>query len=199
MPRPLQFRRRFPALILFLVFVFSGAFALPLALWFSFALTPLQKQYFPTYLATAMTGGTAKSIPVWWIWKTAPKRKPEFAQNEDVVSATNPSHRELPLSLSAEAQATGWTGLMQAQWMGRPEEDGPTLQDEFFAGQSVTRLLLTPLCGTALLFLLYLALREKFGSQSKQEERHGRRTKGPELVSAFRWNRSGRGLAPDSN
>ncbi len=65
MPRPLQFRRRFPALILFLVFVFSGAFALPLALWFSFALTPLQKQYFPTYLATAMTGGTAKSIPVW--------------------------------------------------------------------------------------------------------------------------------------
>jgi hypothetical protein len=43
----------------------------------------------------------------------------------------------------------GWTGLMQAQRMGRPEEDGPMLQDEFFACQSVTRLLLTPLCGTA--------------------------------------------------
>jgi len=187
-PRPLQFRRRFPALILFL----SGAFALPFALWFWFALTPLQKQYFPTYMATAMTGGTARTVPVWWIWKTAPKRKPELAQNMDVVSATNPSHRELALGLSPEAQARGWTGLMQAQRMGRPEEDAPILQDEFFAGQSVARLLLTPLCGTALLFLLYLAFREKVGSQSKQEERHGRRTKGPELVSAFQWNQSGK-------
>jgi len=102
------------------------------------------------------------------------------------------NRRELPLQLSPEAQARGWTGLMQAQRMGRPEEDAPILQDEFFAGQSVPRLLLTPLCGTALLFLLYLALLEKFGRQSKQEERHGRRTKGPELLSAFRWNRSGK-------
>ncbi|MDQ2839439.1 MAG: type IV secretion system DNA-binding domain-containing protein [Acidobacteriota bacterium] len=186
MPGPLQFRSRFMVLPL-LVFVFSGAIALPFALWFSFALTPLQRQYFPAYVAAAMTGSTAKSVPVWWIWKTAPKRKPELAQNADVISVMNTGHRKLPLKLSPEAQAEGWTGLMQAKRMGRPEDDGPILQDEFFAGESMTRLMLTPLCGFAVLFLLYLAYRERFGGQSKREERHGRRTKGPELVSSFRW------------
>jgi len=187
MPRPLQFRRRFSVLIPFLVFVLSGAIALPFALWFSFALTPLQKQYFPAYVAAAMTGSTARSVPVWWVWKTAPKRKPELAQNADVISATNTGHPKLPLKLSPDAQAEGWTGLMQAKRMGRPEEDGPILQDEFFAGESMSRLMLTPLCGFAVLFLLYLAFRERFGGQSKREERHGRRTKGPELVSSFQW------------
>jgi hypothetical protein len=37
--------------------------------------------------------------------------------------------------------------------------------------------------------LALLALRIWFHDQSKQEERHGRRTKGPELLSALRWNR----------
>jgi hypothetical protein len=100
MRRPLQFRRRFPALILFLISIFSGAFALPFDLRFSVVLSPFQKQYFPTYTATAMTGGTTISMPVWWIWKTAPERKPQLAHNADVVSATNPSHRELSLKVS---------------------------------------------------------------------------------------------------
>jgi len=48
-------------------------------------------------------------------------------------------------------------------------------------GESFARMMVTPLCGMALAALLYFGFRKKFGSQSEHEERHGRRTKGPEL------------------
>jgi len=53
-------------------------------------------------------------------------------------------------------------------------------------------MMITPLCGMALAALLYLGFRERFGGQSKHEERHGRRTKGPELTSALGWARRGK-------
>jgi hypothetical protein len=56
---------------------------------------------------------------------------------------------------------------MQTNRMGRPEEDSTILQDELFAGQSVTRLMLTPLCNTAVISQLNLSFREEFGSQLK--------------------------------
>jgi len=34
-----------------------------------------------------------------------------------------------------------------------------------------------------------LTLKKKLGGSSQHEQRHGRRTKGPELLSAIRWNR----------
>jgi hypothetical protein len=52
----------------------------------------------------------------------------------------------------------------------------------------MVRLMLTPLFGVGALVLLGFAIREWFRRQSRHEERHGRRTKEPELVSAFGWN-----------
>ena len=189
MPRPLRFRRRWTGIFVH-GFVLFGGFALSFVLWWSLALSPLRQQYFPTYMATAMTGQTARTFPVWWIWKTAPKRKPELASDADVISATVPAgSKGLRLALSPGAKADGWTGLMQAKQMGETDQEDSVLQDQFFAGQSFARMMITPLCGAAVAFLLYLALRERVGGQSEHEERHGRRTKGPELVSALQWNR----------
>ena len=191
MPRPLNFRRRW-TLVPLLFLVLAVGFAVPFALWFSLALSPLQKQYFPTYMAIAMTGETARTFPVWWIWKTGPKRKPELAEDSDVVaSAPAADRKSLPLALSPEAQAKGWTGLFRAKQMDSSRGENVILQDEFFAGESFARMMVTPLCGMAFAALLFFAFREKFGSQSKHEERHGRRTKGPELSSAFAWARGG--------
>lgn len=193
MPRPLNFRRRGTVLPL-LFFVLPLGFAVPFSLWFSLALSPLQKQYFPTYMTMAMTGETARTFPVWWIWKTGPKHKPELADDADVVSAPAADSRGLSLAVSPEARAKGWTGLLRAKQMGSSRDGGEVLQNEFFAGESFARMMVTPLCGTALAALLYFGFREKFGSQSKHEERHGRRTKGPELTSAFAWARRGDGI-----
>lgn len=50
MPRPLQFRRSFPWLIVSLALLLPVAVAIPYAVWFSFVLTPLQKEYLGTYM-----------------------------------------------------------------------------------------------------------------------------------------------------
>ena len=193
MPRPLRFRSGLGK-ILGSVFFFSLGFVLAYTLWFSFVLSPLQKLYLPSYLALPMTTRSASAtFPVWWIWKTAPKRKPELAEDADVVSVKASRPKDLPLALSPEAQAGGWTGLVRIKQMGRAQDEAATLQDGFFAGQSLGRLAITPLCGGVALLLFYLGLRGKFGAQSRHEERHGRRTKGPELTSAFAWARGGAG------
>lgn len=191
MPRPLRFRSGLGT-ILGSAFFFALGFVLAYTLWFSFVLSPLQKLYLPSYMALPMTTRTTQSFPVWWIWKTGPKRKPELATDADVVSVKAARPRELPLALSPEAQADGWTGLVRIKQMGRSQDEAATLQDGFFAGESLGRMMITPFCGGALFFLLYLAMRQKFGVQSRHEERHGRRTKGPELTSAFGWARGGK-------
>ena len=184
MPRPLGFRRPWTFLPT-AVFFLSIAFAVPFVLWFWFVLSPLQKQYLPAYLGLRATGTTARTTSVWWIWKTAPKRKPELAADADVIAAPVTGPKSLPLALSPAAQAKGWTGLVRAQQVGRADPEAVVLEQHFFAGQSVERLMVTPLSGAAILILLYLTLGGRFGGQSEHEERHGRRTKGPELASAL--------------
>ena len=66
----------------------------------------------------------------------------------------------------------------------------PVLQEQFFDGKSMGGLMLTPLFGVGASVLLAFTIWEWFSRQSRHEERHGRRTKGPELVAAFGWNRS---------
>ena len=193
MAAPLQFRRRFPFLLLILFFAFSGALAVPLGVWFAVTLTPLQKQYFGPYAITAMPGGTTRSVPLKWVYKTAPKRQPELAHDADVVSATKPGNPALPLKLSPDALAEGWTGLVLTTRADRVADFGAVLQEQFFEGKSMVRLMLTPLFGVGVLILLAFAIRDWFRRQFRHEERHGRRTKGPELVSGwngFGWKRS---------
>ena len=48
-------------------------------------------------------------------------------------------------------------------------------------------------CSENVLLVLLFAARGWFGSRSRHEERHGRRTRGPELVSGLGWKRGARG------
>jgi hypothetical protein len=105
----------------------------------------------------------------------------------DVVSDSADNDLHLPMKLSPRARDQGWTGLV----LGPREaitaaELEPYLQETFFDGESAWRLLLQPVFWGAavVLFLLagWIMLRERL----RHEERHGRRTKGPELLSASR-------------
>ena len=192
MPQPLRFKAGRGA-VLAPTFVFFVGFVLTYLVWFSLALTPLQKLYLPAYMALPMTTRTKQAFPVWQILKTGPKHKSELATDADVVSARTASPKELPLALSSAAQADGWTGLAWSKQRVRAQDEMVTLHDGIFAGESLGRLSLTPLCGGFVLLLFYLWLRAKLGAQSRHEERHGRRTKGPELTSGLAW--AGRGKA----
>ncbi|MBB5060708.1 hypothetical protein HDF16_005444 [Granulicella aggregans] len=171
-------------------------FFVPYALWFSFALTPLQKQYFNSYLMIPRghsTGaGRRAKAQVWWVSKTAPKRKPEIAVESDVVADPVSKNPALPLNPSPKAQAAGWTGLILARQVVSADGLEKVLREGFFGDESLSRLLLTPVLFGAALFVTVLLIRNRIRSRSSHEDRHGRRTKGPELISDLGSNKAER-------
>ncbi len=99
---------------------------------------------------------------------------------------------KLPVSLSAQAVSDGWRGVA----LSSPEkvassELAPLLRDSMYDGESVPRILGIPLLyGLVGLIFVCLALQKAkdawgYGlsswAQRRHEQRHGRRTKGPEL------------------
>ena len=186
--RPMQFPRRFPWLIALVLLPFSGVLFLPLGLWYWLAYPPVQHYYLGAYFEGAFVGDhSTVAVPVQWLYKTAPGKKRELAMVADVVSDSAGNDLHLPMKLSPRARDEGWTGLVLG-----PREAitaaklKPYLQETFFDGESAWRLLLQPVLwgAAAVLFLLagWITLRERL----RHEERHGRRTKGPELLSASR-------------
>jgi hypothetical protein len=66
------------------------------------------------------------------------------------------------------------------------------LETDVYDGRSLWRMLLQPLLVFATAVFFLLAIRTWWKGRSRHEERHGRRTKGPELFPAFGWNRAGK-------
>ena len=187
----MQFPNRTGRLFWLLVWVTLGPLALIVSVsaWLAWTLPPLQKIYLPVY--SASTVGVrlpGNLITIRWVMKTAPGRKPETLLPEDAVSGPSP---KLPVSLSAKAIEEGWRGVVQAPpEKVRSSELVPYLQATIYDGESVLWLFARPmiygLAGILLLYALRLQLRQ--GRSGQHEERHGRRTKGPELLSGG-WRR----------
>ncbi len=191
--KPLGFPRRFPILIAFVLAALSGVLFFPLAAWYTFAIPPVERYYFVAYFSsTMMQSYPAATVDVQWLYKTARGHQRQLVGDGDVVSdlANHRNGVRIPMRLSSADRNAGWSGLIQG-----PHQEinaarlEPYLQSQFYGGQSFWLIFLRPfLWGAAILFIL-LAARAWFQRQSKSEQRHGRRTKGPELLSALRWNR----------
>jgi Cdc6-like AAA superfamily ATPase len=190
MSRPMQFPKRFPWLIVAIVML-TGLPVLPVAAWFWLVTPPLQNYYLITYLDSTERGSQPDATTkVEWLLKTAPGRKPEVALGADVVSATIGNGNELPVKLSSRAVADGWRGVVKSE----PQQVESAkleryLEAQIFDGRGIWRMVLQPLfaCAAAVLFLL--GMRAWWKTRAKHEERHGRRTKGPEWSSPFMWNK----------
>jgi type IV secretory pathway TraG/TraD family ATPase VirD4 len=126
-----------------------------------------------------------------WLFKTAPGWQHILVTDRDVVSS---SDRKQPIQLSQSAIDDGWRGVeMSPPQQVNSIELKQFLQDDFYDGNGFWRVMEEP-AAEAFGFLLIaivpaLALKGKFASRAKRERRHGRRTKGPELLSILRWNR----------
>jgi hypothetical protein len=171
-------------------------FSVPLTIWYSFTMPPLERYYYDAYFnSTALKNSPSATTDVQWIFKTAPGRTEELATLTDVASGSSTDHERLalPMKLSSTARDAGWKSLVQGpKERVKAAELQRYLQAEFYGGEDFWRLLLQPVLWGVAFILALLALRLWFQGQSKQEERHGRRTKGPELLSALRWNRQAR-------
>jgi hypothetical protein len=145
-----------------------------------------------TYLDSTERGSQPDATTkVEWLLKTAPGRKPEVALGADVVPATIGNGNELPVKLSSRAVADGWRGVAKSE----PQQVESAkleryLETEIFDARGIWRMVLQPLFAFAAAVLFLLGMRAWWKSRSKHEERHGRRTKGPELASPFGWLRA---------
>jgi hypothetical protein len=151
----IHFSKHFPWLPALGILTFSGA--LVLCNWLVW--TPIERYYLGTYLKCAMLGtDRGSSAEVQWLYKTTPHGKQELALDTDVVPASSGGDRRIPMELSQAARQAGWTGLMQEEdeWL-RTARLQTFLQAEFYAGESVWRVLLTPLLWGAAMFFFLLA------------------------------------------
>jgi hypothetical protein len=187
----MRFPNRSGRLFWFLFWLAVGPLMLifPASAWLAWTLQPLQKVYLTTYAASSVGVGMPHSeMTIRWVMKTAPKRKPIPASAEDVVTGPDP---KLPVSLSPKAVADGWRGVTYSAPEKVPADSlAKGLQEYVYDGVSVWwlfgRPMLNSLAVLMLLYVLRLWMKQGFGRRREQEERHGRRTKGPELASAYR-------------
>jgi hypothetical protein len=191
---------RFPSRgrwLLWLILLFLlGPFlvVLPASLWLGWTMNPVQTFYLGTYAAcSTLSSYPGAATTVRYAEKTAPVRRPETLLPEDTVKGPNPKQ---PLALSPKALAEGWRGVTIAPPQKvRAKELREYLAATIYDGDSVWLIFLRPLLYlTALvlfLYLLWLLLGHKLRVSREQEQRHGRRTKGPELLAALRGSGDG--------
>jgi len=128
-----------------------------------------------------------------YVEKTAPGRKPEPLLPEDAVKSSDPKQR---FALSPKAIAEGWRGvLILPPGKVRAAELKVYLRDTIYDGDSAWLIFLRPILYlTALVlsfYLLWLFFGHKLRINRKHEQRHGRSTKGPELLAALRGSGDG--------
>lgn len=191
---PNQGRR---VLWLILLFVF-GPFLLTLSagLWLGWTMNPVQCYYLGTYTACSIISGYPEATTtVRYPEMTAPGRRAETLLPEDAVKKSNPKQ---PFGLSSKALAEGWRSVVIAPPSKvRAKELQAYLQATVYGGDSAWTIFLRPICymvaGVVSLFALWLQFGRRRRTYEELEQRHGRLTKGPELISRLR-NSSDRGI-----
>jgi len=116
---------------------------LPASVWLLWTLTPLEKFYLGTYVASSLEASQPHSTTgLRWVLKTAPGRKSLPMLPEDAIAGPD---RKLPVSLSDQAVAEGWRGVE----LGPRERDfsselAPYLREAVYGGRSAPWLLGIP-------------------------------------------------------
>jgi hypothetical protein len=189
----MQFPSRAGRLALLLLGVTLGPIllVLPVALWLGWTLNPVQNFYLGTYSACSVGANIPGNLTaVRWAEKIAPGRIPEPLLPADTVRSLDPKS---PLALSSTAIAEGWRGVsITPTQKVRSAELKTYLQTAIYDDRSILWLfgmpMLYALAGVLILRVLWIFLAQRSGR--KLAERHGRRTKGPELFEEFAWLRS---------
>jgi hypothetical protein len=191
---------RFPSggrWLLWLVLLFVlGPFLVifPGTLWLGWTMNPVQNFYLGTYAAcSTLSPYPAALTTVRYAEKTAPGRKPEPLLPEDAVKSSDPKQR---FALSPKAIAEGWRGItILPDSKVRAAELRAYLRDTIYDGDSAWLIFLRPILYLIALvlslYLLWLFFGYKLRISRKHEQRHGRRTKGPELLSRLRGSSDG--------
>ncbi len=161
----------------------------PAALWLGWTMNPVQNFYLGTYAAcSTLSSYPGAMTTVRYAQKTAPGGKPEPLLPEDAVKGPDAQH---PISLSPKALSEGWRGItIMPPGKVRATELQTYLRETIYDGDSAWAIFLRPTCyglaGLVFLYALWLQFGRGSRSSREQEQRHGRRTRGPELLAVLR-------------
>lgn len=111
--------------------------------WFAFTLSPVQRFYFPAYVGSSLHLTDGQELDrIAWLVKTGPKKKIDIAETADLVPTVQGAAGFI---LSPKALREGWTGAKRLMPLGYPGgSQVPFLQEHFFGGDSLSRLLFRP-------------------------------------------------------
>jgi hypothetical protein len=193
---PMRFPSRGRWLLWLILLFVLGPFLviLPASLWLGWTMNPVQTFYLGTYAAcSTLSSYPGAATTVRYAEKTAPGRKPETLLPEDAVKGPGPKQ---PLALNPKAVAEGWRGVaITPTQKVRANELREYLAATIYDGDSVWLIFLRPVLYLAALvlslYLLWLFFGHKLRASRKLEQRHGRRTKGPELIATLRGSSDG--------
>ena len=193
---PMRFPSRGRWLLWLIVLFALGPFLLilPASLWLGWTMNPVQTYYLGTYTACSISSGDPGAMTtVRYAEKTAPGRKSETLLPGDAIKGPSASQ---PLALGPKALAEGWRAVAIApSGKVRARELQAYLQATVYDGDSAWAIFLRPICyalaGVVFLYVLWLQFGRRSRLSRTQEERHGRRTKGPELLSRLHGSSDG--------
>jgi hypothetical protein len=130
-----------------------------LTAWSWYVMPPLQNYYLMDYLdSTTWQRLPNATTEVEWLYKGAPKRKPELISEADVVPATG-GGSEFPVKLSPSATAKGWRWIEKQGLTINSARQNGYLKAIVYDGNSLWQVFLQPLLAYAEAFLFLMALR----------------------------------------
>lgn len=150
--------------------------------------TPLQDFYLSAYTRSALASSLAIRTGRYRVLSVVNRRGSRLAIDEEVIPVlTETGETTFALSDLAVAAKTGrlvWRDLSYNHAALHEQ-----LREWIYAGQTLTDLVRPSIIGALVVFILGLLLAIPKDLARARARRHGRRLKGPELVSAGRFNR----------
>ena len=165
---------------------------------FSFSDAPLQRFYAPLYVRTAVLGSVMPRHRSTYrmMFVGGGSQAPRPAIPDDVVEGTTSEldGRTIPFELSPTARQYGYTLLFRGPVRSYVDSGlSAYLRTIVFGGKSIARLYKPSILAGAIVFVILLPFAAMNDVKRQKQLKYGRRLKGPEMLTAKKFNKTVRG------
>ncbi len=177
--------------------LFLSIAAIPLTMWFRVETqwSPLQRFYWPQYFRAAITSSMSDRVSTkYQLLEYVDRKGKHWTVNDDVLIAGNTivDSYDVPFALSPDAEKQGAVSLTLATGKFNSARIYAYLGHWIYGDQTITALARPVLLYCVALFGALLLIAIPKDIERANVRRHGRRLRGPELVTAATFNQRNR-------
>jgi type IV secretory pathway TraG/TraD family ATPase VirD4 len=172
-------------------FTFGVLVILGMAVYqFAMQWTPLERYWFPSYLKMHLAAGLGLKTSDYRLLEVENRQGHRLAVNEDVVAVENAPRGYVPLALSERSHQQGNARLvLQPKAQYKNEELKLYIRHWIYRDQTWGDFLYWPLISGGVMFVWAMIFALPKDRARSRERRYGRKTKGPDLMTAAEFNR----------